>query len=149
MLFSPHVALGAASGILFPKFLPLAIVSLITHFFLDTILHWHEETEANYKPGKKTFLRIIIDVPLGLLFVWLAIELYPELKSYIIFGAFMQFLPDLLDMTRYLPDKLKKLFSRYIKFHDSIQNETNKFRGVITQLIVLVLTLAVIIGSQV
>ncbi|MFH1508940.1 MAG: hypothetical protein ABIE68_02140 [bacterium] len=142
------MAVGSALGILMPNYWFLVIIGIISHFFLDNIPHWQEEMDSNYVPTKKTFIRILIDVPLGLLFVWWVVTLFPEYTSFIIFGTFIQFLPDFIDLLRYLPKRFNGFILWYIKWHDSIQNEPRGVFGIITQLFTILLAAVVVIGNS-
>jgi len=136
MLVSPHitagVALGAAIGNPFIV-IPAAIAS---HFILDTVPHW-QETLAPYTPSKKTFIRIPIDIAIGLFVVWLALLARPEHAVGILLGAFFASGAD-LDVIVIAYPKLKRgLLHKYWQWHCAIQRETSSLWGIVPQIAVI------------
>lgn len=147
MLVAPHVAVGAALGAVIGNPLVVVPLSIISHFVLDAVPHW-QETLAPYQPTKKTFIRIPIDVTIGLIVVLLALQAQPQHALAIWLGAVFASAPD-LDVIVIAYPKLKHgLLKKYWEWHCAIQRETSSLWGIVPQLVVIGLGLMVIYQAQ-
>ncbi len=147
MLTTPHSMAGAAIGALLPNPIVVIPLSIGSHFVLDSIPHW-QETLAPYIPTKKTYIRIPIDIALAITLVWLVAHWQPNHISTIWLGATMANAPD-LDVIMVLVPRLKQgLLKKYWDWHCKIQQETSSMWGVLTQLIVIAASLAVVYETR-
>ena len=136
MLVSPHVTAGVALGAMIGNPIMVIPLAIISHFVLDLIPHW-QETLAPYKPTWKTYVRIPIDLAIGLVIVLLAVRLQPDQAWSIWLGAIFASGPD-LDVAIVTFPKLKRgLLERYWDWHCAIQRETSSLWGVLPQLAVV------------
>jgi hypothetical protein len=143
MLVLPHVATGAAIGALVGDPLVVIPVAIASHFILDSVPHW-QETMAPYIPTWKTYLRIPIDVALGVGVVIYALSIQPDHSIGILLGALFASAPDLDVITIKLPKLQQGIIKKYWDWHCKIQREITSLWGVATQLVVIALSLAVI-----
>ncbi len=146
MLATPHLLTGAAIASVapFPLALPLSFAS---HFILDAIPHW-QETLKPYKPNFWTWVRLPVDLILGVgIFLWL-ITLKGESVN-LLFGALFAILPD-LDSIFYIGTLRRflqrPLFKPWFKFHEGIQRETKEWWGLLPQIAVVLLSLFIILN---
>lgn len=147
MLTTPHAITGAAIGALLPS--PLLVVPLAigSHFVLDSIPHW-QETLAPYTPTKKTYIRVPIDIALAIALVWFSVHWQPNHVSTIWLGAIMANVPDLDVITVLMPRLRQGLIKNYWDWHCKIQREISSMWGVVTQLIVIAISLAVVYETR-
>jgi hypothetical protein len=147
MLTTPHAVTGATLGALLPNpilVIPLAIGS---HFILDTILHW-QETLTPYIPTKKTYIRMPIDILLGLALVWLMAHWQPDHVSTIWLGAVTANIPDLDSIVVLIPKLKQGLLEKFWDWHCKIQRETSSIWGVFTQLVVVLVGLLIVFETR-
>ena len=142
MLTTPHAVTGAAIGALLPNpwlAVPLAIGS---HFVLDSMPHW-QETLAPYKPTKKTYIRIPLDISLSIGLVLLVSAWHPAATLSIWLGAIFANVPDLDTIVVLVPRLKAGLLQRFWDWHCSIQRETSSLWGLAPQLLVIFVGLIV------
>ena len=143
MLVAAHVTTGAALGAAIGHPLLVIPVAVASHFLLDSVPHW-QETLAPYKPTWKTYVRIPIDLGLGLLVVLLAVWAQPHHAVAIWTGAVFASGAD-LDVIMVAYPRLKRgLLQKYWDWHCAIQRETSSLWGVVPQLAVMSLGLVTI-----
>lgn len=143
MLVSPHVTAGAALGAVIGHPILVIPFAIASHFILDSVPHW-QETLAPYQPTKKTFIRIPIDMAIGLAVILLAVQAQPHNALAIWVGALFASGAD-LDVLLVVYPKLKRgLLHRYWTWHCAIQRETSSLWGVVPQVAVMLLGLATI-----
>jgi hypothetical protein len=143
MLVSPHLATGAALGTLVGHPILVIPFAIASHFILDSIPHW-QETLPPYKPTRKTWIRIPIDVVIGLLVILLAVQAHPQHAMAIWVGAAFASGPD-IDVLLILYPRFKRgVIEKYWDWHCAIQRETSSLWGVWPQLGVIATALAVI-----
>lgn len=147
MLITPHALTGAAVGTLVTNPLLVIPLAICSHFILDSVPHW-QETLAPYTPTKKTYIRIPIDVALTVTLVWVAVQWQPDHTAPMLLGAVTANMPDLDVMTIVIPKLRRNLIAKYWDWHCRIQRETASLFGVLTQLIVIGLSLVVIYESR-
>lgn len=144
MLELPHTIVGAAiaAKIGNPALsLPLALAS---HFALDLLPHWnpHLNTELNKfgRLSNKTLTFIATDVFLSLAGgLLIASTVLPDQSKfmYVIVGAFMGVLPDVLEAPHFLTSLRIWPIEKLLKFQKSIQNDAPPFLGILTQVLLL------------
>lgn len=143
MLLTPHSLTGATIAVLIPNpfiSIPLALGS---HFILDSIPHW-QETLYPYNPNKFTWIRIPIDVALGLYMVFWITQSHANIASTIWVTAIAANIPDIDSVAVIIPIFFKnKLFKKYWDFHCKIQRETSSYLGLVPQLILSAVCLIV------
>lgn len=143
MLVSPHLTAGAALGAVIGHPILVIPFAIASHFILDSIPHW-QETLAPYQPTKKTFIRIPIDLAIGLVIVLLAVQAQPQHAAAIWVGAIFASGAD-LDVLFIVYPKLKRgILHRYYVWHCAIQRETASLWGIVPQVAVIALGLVTI-----
>ncbi|HVS58710.1 MAG TPA: hypothetical protein VHD60_03150 [Candidatus Saccharimonadales bacterium] len=141
MLTTPHAVTGAILGALLPT--PLAIpTSIASHYVLDSVPHW-QETLAPYMPTRKTYIRIPIDIALAVGLTFLIAHWHPVYQGRIWWSAFAANAPDLDSFLAVAPHFKRGLLKVYWDWHCSIQRETSRWYGVLTQLAVIGIALYV------
>lgn len=138
MLIVSHVVAGAviASGI--PSLWIAVPLAFLSHFLLDMIPHVQAPTDEGYRPNRRTYMFVALDLIVSAIFL-----VYFNLNINALLIVFAAILPDLLDLTRYNA-LCYKIFKPYYDFHDKIQNETNKPIGFITQIVLIVVGIIVL-----
>jgi hypothetical protein len=143
MLVSPHLTAGAALGAVIGHPILVIPFAIASHFILDSVPHW-QETLAPYQPTRKTFIRIPIDIAIGLAVVLLAVQAQPQNAWAIWVGALFASGAD-FDVLFVVYPKLKRgLLKRYWDWHCAIQRETSSLWGVVPQVAVILLGLVTI-----
>ncbi|HKX24669.1 MAG TPA: hypothetical protein VJM46_05530 [Candidatus Saccharimonadales bacterium] len=143
MLVSPHVTAGAALGAVIGHPILVIPFAIASHFILDSVPHW-QETLAPYQPTKKTFIRIPIDLAIGLAVILLAVQAQPQHAIAIWVGALFASGAD-LDVLFIVYPKLKRgILHRYYTWHCAIQRETASLWGIVPQVAVIMVGLATI-----
>ena len=138
MLIVSHVVAGAVIAKAIPNLWLAAPLAFFSHFLLDMIPHAQAPTGEGYRPIKRTYFSVVLDVIASLIFLFF---FKPSLTTVVVIAAAI--LPDLLDLTRYNLFCYKN-FRIYYDFHDKIQNETNKPIGFITQTVLIILGIFVL-----
>jgi len=146
MLVAPHIATGVTLGIVLGEPLLVVPVAVASHFLLDSVPHW-QETMAPYRPTWKTYLRIPLDIGLGLVIIFLALYLQPERGLSVVLGAIFASAPDLDVVTILFPRLKTELVAKYWDWHCKIQREVSSLAGVATQLAVLAICFVTIFVS--
>lgn len=137
MLITPHATVGSAIAVIVPNPLLAIPLSIASHYLLDTVPHW-QETLAPYEPNKWTFVRVPIDILLAVGVTYWATTIHPDASSVIWLSAAASNVPDLDSfLVFYKKAFTNKLIKSYWDWHCRIQNETSKFYGVITQIVVI------------
>lgn len=148
-----HVCLGALIGILTGNYIATAALSFLSHFVLDSILHWqYFFASKSYQKG--AVYSVLSDLFISLVMIFLIAKITdPSLHRLIIVGAAFSALPDLDDVIFFfLPkDKRNRIISamqRYQDWHVRIQKETHSLKGVFTQLAIVIVCFAVMRIAQ-
>ncbi|MDO8503945.1 MAG: hypothetical protein Q7S60_04645 [bacterium] len=147
MLATPHLLSGAAIVTIVPNpvvSLPLAFAS---HFILDKIPHW-QETLAPYELNNKTWVRMPIDLLLGLGLLWWVTKTVGG-NGIMWLGALVALVPDADSVfyARPLREVLQQPLARsWFSFHERIQRETDKWWGLLPQIAVVLLSLFFILN---
>lgn len=131
MLIISHVVAGAAVAKSVPNLWVAAPLAFESHFLLDMIPHAQAPTEAGYRPNKRTYIFVGLDVLATAVFLYF---FGLTTKTFLVILASV--LPDLLDLTRY-NEYIYRLFRPFYDFHDKIQRETNRPIGFITQILLI------------
>ncbi len=117
-----HVSFGSLIAIMVPIPALAAVVSLGSHFALDTIPHYGEDERA--PRGSRPYLtRIVVDALLSVLDVIIGTMLWPEHAKIIMLCAFLAILPDLLWPLAYVASRTGLLWKFFV-FHKTIQQES-------------------------
>lgn len=155
VLETPHVIIAAtiATKIKNPLLsLPLALAS---HFVFEMIPHWnpHINTEKRKfgKISKKSTVIIMSDSLMSLAVgSVLAFRLLPDTSHTVsvLLACFTGVLPDLIEAPYYFLNSTNSfIVNKWIPFKKSIQSDTGPFWGVITQVAVSLVALAIIFLS--
>lgn len=142
MLVSPHAATGAAIGALFPQATAAVPLSVASHYLLDTVPHW-QETLPPYTPTRATWVRIPLDLGLALgLAAWIARSNPTRTKS-VLLGALGAVAPD-FDSAIVIIPRLRGtgIVTAYLRWHTSLQRETASLWGLVPQIALIGLCLA-------
>lgn len=106
MILLFHIFIGAVIAAKI-KFLPLVIVfALLSHYFLDFLPHNEYSIDnvrqKNWKKAKLDFLKIFLDLAIGILFVSF-IQYITGINYYVLFvGAIASIFPDFLTMLNFI-----------------------------------------------
>jgi len=152
MLITPHAVTGAALGVRLKHPLKVIPAAVVSHFLLDMVPHW-QETLYPYRPQLATWIRIPIDLLLAMLGVaWIARRGKRRgrgLATAAVVGALAGTLPDLDAVVCANPLLLRNgWLRRYFAWHCGIQDETGHGWGLVPQIAVAVLALAVGLRSR-
>ncbi|MCS7092226.1 MAG: hypothetical protein NZM26_02655 [Patescibacteria group bacterium] len=163
MLETPHVVVGAAlAAKVVNPFLAIPL-SFASHFVLDTVPHWNPHISTEKRRfghiTKKSVLIISADVILALLIgtaISIAISYTQDPNQGIIFNwkqfavamlcCFAAVLPDVIEAPLFFTKYRSKFLEIWLKFQKSIQNDTNFFWGIITQVLTISAALYWIFG---
>jgi hypothetical protein len=152
MLITPHALTGAAIGLRLKHPVKVIPIAMLSHFLLDTVPHW-QETLFPYRPTIATWIRIPIDLTLAVLGVaWIARQGSKRKRGLgrsVIVGALAGTLPDLDAFTSTHPLLLRNgLLKRYFVWHCGIQEETSKRWGLVPQIAVSLIALAMAVSRR-
>ena len=153
VLETPHVIVGAAiaTKVVNPALaLPLAFAS---HFVLEKIPHWnpHLNTEL-IKHGRitnKSIKIVIVDSTISLIAgIYIASQVLPNYYHFLVILAacFFSSLPDLIEAPYFFLNVRNKYIEKWISIQKSIQVDTSKIPGLLTQVIVIIAALFWIFG---
>ena len=146
---TPHVLLGI---VLITK-LPLSLgipAALLSHFALDFLIpHWNPhlftEMKAKGKISQNSIMIILIDGAIAALFLG-----YFALMGYslilLALGAFLATLPDWIEIPFYFLKVKRPLLVKYVTFEHNHQAKANPFWGILTQLIIIILSLGLLVN---
>jgi len=151
VLETPHVIVGAviATKTANPFLaLPLAFSS---HFILEKIPHWNphifKEKEKTGKISPKSIKIIIFDASLALFSgLFLSFRMLPNLTHAltVFFACFFAVLPDIIEIPFYFSKNKKpwlKPIKKWVVFERSIQKHVSFLPGVLTQIIIITISL--------
>jgi hypothetical protein len=148
MLETPHVFIGAAIASKIPNpfiAIPLAFAS---HFVLEMIPHWNPhlntETEKFGKPTRRSTAITAVDSTLALVSgSFIAFRALPDVGQAILVLAcsFAAVLPDVLEGPYFFLNLRSTWVKKWIAFQKSLQNDTNVFLGLFTQLAIILATI--------
>jgi len=133
MLIVSHIAAGAVIAKAIPNPWIAAPLAFVGHFLLDMIPHAQAPTDEGYRPNKRTYVVVSLDLIASAAFIF-----YFHLTGTSLVVLLGAVLPDLLDLTRY-NGVFYKIFRAYYDFHDKVQKETNKPIGFVTQILLLMI----------
>lgn len=138
MLITPHALAGATIVVLIPNPVIAIPIAVGSHFILDSIPHW-QEIFYPYKATPTTWIRIPIDLALAVILVSIISIHHPDITNLIWISAFAANAPDLDSVASIWPISLRnKVFKTYYNWHCVIQRETASFKGILTQLVLVV-----------
>ncbi len=145
VLETPHVVVGAAiaAKVVNPYLaIPLAFAS---HFVLDMVPHWNPhlntETKKNGRPTKNSTLFVFADVCLALIAgIFIAAQALPNEAQAItiLLASFAAVLPDVIEGPHFFLGIRNKFIEKWIAFQKSIQNDTNIYAGLATQVVTMI-----------
>ncbi|VVB77766.1 Uncharacterised protein [uncultured archaeon] len=153
MFWVIHILLGMVIGLEFHSAWLIIPIALLSHFILDYIPHWDGffDKELFQETGfakitKRDFMVKLIDFSFMILITLYFYSMYIEggmivNKNYLILGAFMALLPDLVKIGYFTRLKKRKTFKKYLHFHSRIQRDINWKKGLIIQAILLIILL--------
>ena len=150
MLETPHAVVGAAIAAQIPNpaiAIPLAFAS---HFLLDKMPHWnpHLRTELRTtgKVSNKSTLIIAVDVLIATIST-LAIAYQASSNSThtitILAAALAAILPDIVEGPYFFLGIKSKIVEKWLKFQSSIQFDVAPLPGVVIQICVVIVALAI------
>ncbi len=148
MLETPHVALGAVIAKVVPNPFIAVPLSFASHFLLDMTPHWnpHLNTEIK-KYGKltnSTLSIIAFDLASALLLTgFLSYYALPNqsFATNILLCSFASILPDVVEAPYFLFGYKTKFLNLWMKFQKSIQVDANLFWGLLTQVLLVGLSI--------
>lgn len=159
MILTPHIIVGAAIGAKTQDLGLIVILGLLSHIILDKIPHWDYDLPAVFREFRKNkkikpllsdFIKMAIDITIGLLIVFLIIWyknfLNFDYLPFILFGIFISLLPDIILGFAFL--FRNKIAKKINKISDFLHYKINKkqkegkitFLGLITQIIVIIIS---------
>lgn len=149
MLETPHIFVGAliATKVANPMLaVPLALGS---HFVLDMLPHWNPHINREIKtygsPTMKSKILILFDSVFGLISgLLIAFSFYPDIVMVltVLLCCFAAVLPDIVEIPYYFFGRDQKWAVSWIKWQKSIQNDVAPLPGVLSQILVVVASLA-------
>jgi len=155
MLTTPHTLVGVVIAFLAPNPFLVFPLTLISHFILDFLIpHWnphlYTEFHTQGKVSKNSFLMALIDgLTAAFIVLWLVLKNlgnYP--RVFLIFvGVFGATLPDLVEIPYYFFGCKNKLLKKYVDFEHKYQSNGVFWLGVLTQVIVIIVSLKFLIFS--
>lgn len=148
MLETPHVALGAAIASKIPNPLISIPLAFASHFLLDITPHWNPhlntETKKYGKVTKQSLNIVIFDIVLSIIvggsFAYLALPDTGRAVT-ILLASFAAVLPDVVEGPYFFLGIKTKLIEKWVKFQKSIQNDTNIYFGLFTQLVTILVAI--------
>lgn len=137
MLSTTHLVSGAAIGTVASSPLEIIVYSILFHFLLDLIPHW----DPNFEKNRKFFLIASIDLLVGLLLAFYLVG--KQLDHMVLLAMAFSILPDVVTFFILMPKK--QLGTVYVDWHKMIQNNSDDWGGILSQLIVLIIMSGVIL----
>ena len=170
MLSTPHALAGAALGSLMPIGPVGALIGFafgfLSHFILDSVPHWErifatkghtELAKTGYSiRDKGVYIQVVIDITIAIgLLIYFAktkTSTFEDINLPILTAGIGAVLPDFLDNIHPINKKLKNLslFKSIEKLHKKFhinyeaQRRLPKFAGLLTQILIIVLSVAAI-----
>lgn len=151
MLETPHTIIGATIAFKIPNPLIALPLAFLSHFLLDEIPHWnpdlHGETKKFGKISRQSSLIILGDVFLSLGFgFWIASRVWPnwEKAVIIIVASFLAVVVDVIEGFYFFLGMRNKSLKRLIRFQRCYQHRAPPILGIITQIVVIFLSLLVL-----
>lgn len=149
MFYFIHVLAGAVIAKFFPEVLLIIVLSLLSHFIIDIIPHRDNLFKIkssihsyNIKITKKAVAFETGDVVISLILMLIIFFKFQSILMML--GIFMSLLPDLIKLNHFLFKK-NKIFIKYLYFHSAIQREIGWVPGLLTQLAITLLLIALLI----
>lgn len=149
MLTLPHTLAAATIVKLIPNPLIALPLAFVSHFVLDFyILHWNPHLYTEYKKQGRISSRsravIFIDGFLALGFcLYILTNYWPHFSQIALFAGaiFLATLPDTVEIPYYFFQCKNPLLEKYVSFEHGHQSNGNFFWGMLTQMIVVALSL--------
>lgn len=149
MLETPHIYVGAAIATKIANPMLAVPLALGSHFVLDMLPHWNPHINREIKkygePTKKSKYLILFDSSFGLLSgLLIAYSFYPDItKSLtVLLCCFAAVLPDVVEIPYYFFNRDQKWAVSWIKWQKSIQNDVGPIPGILSQLLVVIASIA-------
>ncbi len=143
MILAIHFLIGAAI-VLKIKFLPLALIlAFLSHYLLDTLPHWEYSIEnikqKKWKNSFKDFLKIALDLSLGVFLVFL----FSEKFFLALIGGLIAVLPDaFVFLNLIFSNKLLEIGRVFHqKFHFPEDKKIFPLWGIFSQIIIISLAI--------
>lgn len=152
MNLTSHVVVGAAVGYLTQNPILGFIAGYVSHHVIDTVPHTDGGSlhvgVANYAKDKRVIAIVAVDLALVIFFTFFLIgRIGPDLPM--ILGAFGGALPDLIDNVPFWTPAVRKKLPFFNKihefFHYTIEEPQYLWVGIVTQLILIALSLMILL----
>jgi len=151
MLTLPHTLVAAAIVKLFPNPLISLPLALTSHFILDfLVVHWNPHIYTEFAKDKRVSQNslniIILDGILALGFcLFILFKFWTDWSTIALFAAsiFLSTLPDTIEIPYYFFNSKLAWLKRYVEFEHEHQSNGSFFWGIITQLVLVSLSLIV------
>jgi hypothetical protein len=161
MIFTPHIIVGAAIGAKTHNLGLIIILGLLTHFILDKVPHWDYNLPAVFrefrenkkiKPLISDFVKMAIDITIGLLIVFIIIWSRNLLNfNYLFFisiGIIISILPDVVFGFVYLiPGKAARKINKIGEFfHCKNKEKEGKITllNISTQILIIIVSIIIL-----
>jgi hypothetical protein len=153
MLTLPHTLVAAVIVKLLPEPLLALPLAFISHFLLDFyILHWNPHLYTEFKKKKQISQNsqkvILADGLLALTFCfYILLKYWPDFGIIALFAGaiFLATLPDTVEIPYYFLGLKNRWLSRYVTYQHHHQSNGNFYWGMLTQVILVVLSLLFLI----
>lgn len=151
MFWIIHILFGMVIGLEFHSAWLIIPIALLSHFILDYIPHWDGffDKELFQETGiaritKRDVIVKTVDFSFMILISIYFYSMYIESgltvnKTYLLLGAFMALFPDFVKIGYLTRLKKRKSFQSYLHFHSKIQRDITWKKGLIIQLILLII----------
>ena len=148
MLETPHVAVGAAIASQIPNPLISIPLAFASHFVLELVPHWnpHLNTELKRfgkvtdKSTKIVAIDVVLSIAVGSFIAYQTLPNSAHAAS-ILVASLASVLPDVVEAPYFFLKMKSKAIYRWIVFQKSLQNDTNVFFGLATQLATIIAAL--------
>jgi len=154
MLFTPHLAVGAAIGAATNNSLAAFLIGFIAHHILDLVPHTDSGSYAvhaeNIFKRPKILLFVLSDVLLGLI-LFTILYTKSDYSPPVFWGSLGCIAPDLIDNLPYTSKFLQKFFpfNYYHKLHDifhyTISDRRHLWIGYLTQIFAIAVSILYIL----
>lgn len=141
MLETPHAALGMAIAVTIPNPLISIPLAFASHFVLDMVPHWNPHINTEMKKFGKLTKPTLYIIGLDLVCAVLLTIFVARNNPYVYIASFMSVLPDIAEGPYFLFGWRNKYLDIVLRFQRSIQANANIFWGLLTQIIVLILSI--------
>ncbi len=142
MLEVPHVIAGLAIGRIIPNPIISIPVIFLSHFILDQIPHW------NPKPTRSALSVLMLDFISAVIIIsFFVYKALPNvLQSLLVLtSCIISILPDLVQVPYHFLNIRPRFLEKFVEFQTTHQNHTSFPKGIISQLIIILVGLLIIL----